>query len=132
VLGKLSSAPLGIILAKNSFKTARSYIDKEKFYEDVKSGIISYPVFLKPVKGSASININKVISKEELEILFSRYDDLMIQEFLDGDEYGADVYIDLISGEPVSIFTKKKRELPLPYGRGFLLHSGPNGPAPQA
>jgi|GEM_PF-5247707 len=23
-------------------------------------------------------------------------------------------------------------ELPLPYGRGFLLHSGPNGPAPQA
>jgi len=24
------------------------------------------------------------------------------------------------------------RELPLPYGRGFLLHSGPNGPAPQA
>lgn len=98
-------------LVKNGFKTARSYIDKEKFYEDVKSGIISYPVFLKPVKGSASININKVISKEELEILFSRYDDLMIQEFLDGDEYGADVYIDLISGEPVSIFTKKKLKM---------------------
>ena len=32
----------------------------------------------------------------------------MIQEFLDGQEIGADVYIDMISGEIVSIFTKKK------------------------
>ena len=32
----------------------------------------------------------------------------MIQEFLDGQEIGADVYIDVISGEIVSIFTKKK------------------------
>ena len=33
---------------------------------------------------------------------------LMIQEFLNGQEIGADVYIDMISGEVVSIFTKKK------------------------
>jgi carbamoyl-phosphate synthase large subunit len=39
---------------------------------------------------------------------FAHEDDLMIQEFLDGQEIGADVYIDLISGEVVSIFTKKK------------------------
>ena len=32
----------------------------------------------------------------------------MIQEYLDGQEIGADVYIDMISGEVVSIFTKKK------------------------
>ena len=32
----------------------------------------------------------------------------MIQEFLDGQEIGADVYIDMISNEVVSIFTKKK------------------------
>ena len=32
----------------------------------------------------------------------------MIQEFLNGQEIGADVYIDMISGEVVSIFTKKK------------------------
>ena len=32
----------------------------------------------------------------------------MIQEFLRGQEIGADVYIDMISGEIVSIFTKKK------------------------
>ena len=32
----------------------------------------------------------------------------MIQEFLKGQEIGADVYIDMITGEVSSIFTKKK------------------------
>ena len=32
----------------------------------------------------------------------------MIQEYLKGQEIGADVYIDMISGEVVSIFTKNK------------------------
>ena len=35
----------------------------------------------------------------------------MIQEFLNGQEIGADVYIDMISGEVVSIFTKKKLKM---------------------
>ena len=33
---------------------------------------------------------------------------MMIQEFLDGQEIGADCYIDMVSGETVSVFTKKK------------------------
>ncbi len=49
-----------------------------------------------------------VNSKEEIELLFSRYDNLMIQEFMDGTEYGVDVYIDMISNEPISIFIKEK------------------------
>ena len=32
----------------------------------------------------------------------------MIQEYLEGQEIGADCYIDLISGKLVSVFTKKK------------------------
>lgn len=95
-------------LTENKINTVKSYIDKERFYQDVESGAINYPVFVKPVKGSASININKVTSKEEIEILFSLYDDLMIQEYMDGIEYGADIYIDLLSGQPISIFIKEK------------------------
>ncbi|NMA85355.1 MAG: ATP-grasp domain-containing protein [Epulopiscium sp.] len=95
-------------LTQNGFNTMRSYIDKEVFYQDLKVGKIQYPVFVKPVKGSASININKVTSKEEINLLFNKYDNLMIQEFMDGTEYGADVYIDMITSEPVAIFTKKK------------------------
>ncbi len=95
-------------LAQNGFNTAKSYIDKEAFYKDIEAGIINYPVFIKPIRGSASINISRVYSREEVEILFSRYDNLMIQEFMDGTEYGADVYIDMVSNEPVAIFTKEK------------------------
>lgn len=95
-------------LIQNGFKTVKSYIDREAFYRDVEAGYMNYPVFVKPIKGSASININKVSNKEEIELLFSRFDNLMIQEFMDGVEYGADVYIDMISNEPVVIFTKEK------------------------
>lgn len=35
----------------------------------------------------------------------------MIQEFMNGQEYGADVYIDMLSGEVVSIFVKKKLKM---------------------
>ncbi len=96
------------MLTELSIPTGRCYVDKEVFYEDLKAGKISYPVFVKPVKGSASININKVTSDKEIEVLFDLYDDLMIQEFMDGQEYGADVYIDMLSGKCTSIFVKKK------------------------
>ena len=95
-------------LNSNGYKCAKSYIDKAEFYKDLESGKISFPVFVKPYKGSASININKVSSKEEINTLFDVYDDLLIQEFLDGQEIGADVYVDPISKKVVSIFTKEK------------------------
>ena len=95
-------------LSTHGYKCARSYIDKEAFYADVEQGLIQYPVFVKPVCGSASIAISKVYDKETIELLFSHSDNLMIQELLDGQEIGADVYIDMISKEVVSIFTKKK------------------------
>ena len=95
-------------LSTNGYKCAKSYIDKNEFYKDLEKGNIDFPVFVKPYKGSASININKVNSREEINTLFDLYDDLLIQEFLDGQEIGADVYIDPISNKVVSIFTKEK------------------------
>lgn len=95
-------------LVDHGYQCAKSWMDKEEFYKSVDAGDVSYPVFIKPFKGSASISISKVYDKETVDLLFSHEDDLMIQEFLNGQEIGADVYIDLISGEVVSIFTKKK------------------------
>lgn len=95
-------------LVSHGYRVARSYTDKDDFYADVKQGKISYPVFVKPVCGSASIAISKVQDKETLEVLLAHDDNLMIQEYLRGQEIGADVYIDMLSGEVVSIFTKKK------------------------
>lgn len=95
-------------LTEHGYQCAKSYMDKEEFFADVESGIVKYPVFVKPARGSASIAISKVYDKETVELLFAHNKGLMIQEFLDGQEIGADVYIDMISGEIVSIFTKKK------------------------
>ena len=95
-------------LVNHGYNTAKSYTDKQQFYSDVEQGEITYPVFVKPVCGSASIAISKVYDKETIELLFEHNDNLMIQEFLDGQEIGADVYIDMVDNEVVSIFTKKK------------------------
>lgn len=95
-------------LKAHGYKCARSWRDAEEFYKSVENGEVTFPVFVKPYRGSASISISKVYDMETVELLFSHRKDLMIQEFLNGQEIGADVYIDLISGEVVSIFTKKK------------------------
>lgn len=93
---------------ERGYKCAKSYMEKEEFYHDAEKALITYPVFVKPARGSASIEISKVHDKEAVDLLFNHNDGLMIQEFLNGQEIGADVYIDMISGEVVSIFTKKK------------------------
>lgn len=98
-------------LKEHGYRCAESYIDKERFYSDAKNGKIGYPVFVKPAKGSASIAVSKVYDRETVELLYEHEEGLMIQEFLDGQEIGADVYVDMISGEVVSIFTKKKLKM---------------------
>ena len=98
-------------LSSHGYHCAKSYMDKEQFFSDLEEGKISFPVFVKPAKGSASIAISKVYDKETVDLLFAHEEGLMIQEFLNGQEIGADVYIDMISGEVVSVFTKKKLKM---------------------
>lgn len=95
-------------LCSHGYACAKSYLDIDDFKKDIQAGKIAFPVFVKPVKGSASISATKVYDEKMLELLMQRDKDLMIQEFLDGQEIGADCYIDMISGEAVSIFTKNK------------------------
>lgn len=95
-------------LVSRGYNCAKSFINKQAFYAAVDAGEIAYPVFVKPVCGSASLAVSKVYDEETVDLLFAHSDNLMIQEFLNGQEIGADVYIDMLSGEVVSIFTKKK------------------------
>lgn len=95
-------------LVENGIRTAKTYIDKNEFYKDLEKENMKFPVFVKPIEGSASININKVYNRDELELLWKKENNLLIQQFMDGEEFGADVYIDMISNEISAIFTKKK------------------------
>jgi len=96
------------LLQKMQIPTAKCFADKEAFYQELERGGISFPVFVKPVRGSASIHINKVGSRQEIDVLCNLYEDLMIQEYMDGTEFGADVYVDMLSGRCTDIFVKKK------------------------
>ncbi len=95
-------------LVERHYLCAKTYVDKNVFFKDLKKGLISFPVFVKPILGRASIMVTKVNDEKTINLLFEQYSDLMIQEFLNGQEIGVDVYIDIISNKTVSIFTKKK------------------------
>lgn len=95
-------------LKQHGYACANSYDDADAFFAAQETGMIDYPVFVKPVCGSASISISKASDRETVEFLFRKQNDMMIQELLNGNEIGADCYIDMISGKVVSIFTKKK------------------------
>ena len=95
-------------LSQHNYNCAKSYDNIADFEKDLAESKAKFPVFVKPICGSASISIQKVNDLETVKLLFTKDDNLMIQEFLNGQEIGADVYIDMISKEVVSIFTKKK------------------------
>lgn len=95
-------------LTELGIPTGRCFMDVKEFEQAVEEGTIGYPVFVKPARGSASIGINRAQCREDVEFLCRRGDDMMIQEFMDGTEYGADVYVDMITGKVTSIFVKEK------------------------
>ena len=98
-------------LEAHNYRCAKTYTDKEQFFADAENGRVSYPVFVKPIKGSASISIFKATDRETVDFLFSHEKELMIQEFLGEEEIGADIYIDMLSSEVVSVFTKRKLKM---------------------
>jgi len=81
-----------------TIKTFKKAIIKQK----------KFPMVAKPRKGSASIKVTKVNNKKELEVLTKYNKDLIYQEFITGQEWGVDMYVDLISKKVINIFTKKK------------------------
>ena len=95
-------------LSSHGYACARSWDSLPAFETALGSDEVSFPVFVKPVRGSASIAISRVADLETVRLLFAHTPGLMVQELLDGQEYGADCYIDLLTHEPVSIFTKRK------------------------
>lgn len=95
-------------LKEHGYHCARTWVEKEEFYGAADAGEVVYPVFVKPRDGSASMRITEAEDRRAVEFFMNRSDGLIIQEFMHGQEIGADVYIDMISGEVTSIFTKKK------------------------
>lgn len=95
---------------EQGINTVKTYSTYEDFCKEYDSGLIQLPVFVKPRTGSGSVGARKINSLVELEEACKEDPLLIIQEFMDGIDLDADVYVDSISNEAVKIFTKKKIE----------------------
>ncbi|MBO5552262.1 MAG: ATP-grasp domain-containing protein, partial [Lachnospiraceae bacterium] len=65
--------------------------------EDIDSGRAIYPLFIKPLDGSSSINAYRVESKDELDTyrrLIGK-DRYIVQDFMEGTEYTVDCFLDM-------------------------------------
>jgi carbamoyl-phosphate synthase large subunit len=73
----------------------------------VTAGKISWPLMVKPRKGSASMYVYTCGNEEELRLAFKNCPGPVIQQFLSGDEYGYDIFCDS-DFKPVSVLCKRK------------------------
>ena len=92
---------------KNTIKLVETVGSYEDAVEKINSGEWSYPLFAKLRDGSASIGIKKIAAPNDFEGV-KENKQYIYQPFIDGTEYGVDVYFDMISGDLVSVFMKKK------------------------
>lgn len=100
-------------LIQNGFNSPKTYIYLENVFEAIKNNEIKYPLIIKPRWGMGSIGIFEAENEEELKILFKKSvksiknsylkhesnhnlnESVIIQEKLNGQEYGLDVINDL-------------------------------------
>ncbi|MBT5988910.1 ATP-grasp domain-containing protein [bacterium] len=95
---------------KDTIRLAKTYNNYHDCIKALKSGILSFPIIVKKVKGSASIGLAKIESYENLAFHENK-SNCIFQEFIDGTEYGIDLFFDLITGKPVSVFMKEKLKM---------------------
>lgn len=97
-------------LFERGIPTVTTWGTLKEFDKAFRAGKVSFPVFVKPRTGSGSVGARKVYSYEILAESMKENSNLIIQEFMDCLDLDADVYIDTITHEAVSIFSKKKIE----------------------
>lgn len=93
---------------KNNIPTITTADSLDEFRKLKEQGLMSCPVFVKPKKGCGSVGAVRVDSYGLLEQLFLANNELIVQNYVDGEEYGVDAYIDTESQQLVSVFIKKK------------------------
>lgn len=97
-------------LEEHDIRTVKTYGDIKEFLDNKHKDEVNFPVFVKPRTGSGSVGARKIYCLSELEESFKNDPSLIIQEYMDDGDIDVDVYVDLISGEIVSFFSKKKIE----------------------
>lgn len=86
----------------------KTFEDMGTLTKSIEEGFVKFPLMMKPSCGSASEGLHLVVDLDNCERLFSRYPNMIAQEWVHDVEYGVDCYIDMISGELTGMFIKEK------------------------
>lgn len=98
-------------LKEKNIPTVLTFDNFNAFYKAYIAKEIDFPVFIKPRTGSGSVGARKINSLAELETYINeKAYDYIIQEYMEGGDCDADVYVDYYTKEVVSIFSKRKIE----------------------
>lgn len=87
-------------LKENGFNTPKVISEKDIELENYK-----FPLFIKPLDGSSSINNFKINNKSELDFFRNYVPNPIIQEFVGGNEYCVDIFTDF-NGNAITIVPK--------------------------
>lgn len=93
-------------LKQNNISTIETYS-----FNDTETALkqINQPIFIKPRYGCGSIGTIKIDNPKLLNFFMHNVkEEMVLQPYIDGEEFGVDAYIDLKSKKLVSIFAKKK------------------------
>jgi carbamoyl-phosphate synthase large subunit len=92
---------------ENGLQAPQTFIDMAIALDQLTVGALNWPVMVKPRKGSASVDITTCHDKLQLEAAFEATSQTMIQEILEGPEYGYDLFGDC-DFKPISVYCKEK------------------------
>ena len=97
----LVSSPWVIRICRDKIKS-QEFFEKNGFLvpkriRDTQEEEFSYPLFIKPLDGSSSINAFQVNNKKELDFFKEYIKNPIIQEFITGEEFTVDVFLDFDS-----------------------------------
>jgi carbamoyl-phosphate synthase large subunit len=95
-------------LKEHGLPAVPTYTELNDVIQDLNNGKISFPLILKPKNGSGSIGVRKVTNSNDLQLHWEGNHDLIVQPFMEGSEYCVECYIDLITNQTTSLFSKRK------------------------
>lgn len=87
---------------EHGFKVPRLITQKE-----IENKEYEFPMFIKPLNGSSSINTFKINNERELEFFLEYVPQPMVQEFIEGDEYTIDAFVDF-DHNPITIVPRQR------------------------
>lgn len=96
---------MNAFLKANGFCYPQTFQSLDQFVKAFNAQKISFPVVLKPILGSGSVETYIIRGMEEVTALF--HDGMMIQDFIDGQEFGIDIF-NAPAGNPIRCVVKKK------------------------